>query len=86
MEVDSVGIIAILGISYITTRIVKVQTSLAKIPRVPVENQMGGGQNLERPNVEQPIFRKFETSNIEMTKVELFDFLFPNVFFIFMIV
>ena len=35
---------------------------------------MGGGQNLERPNVEWPIFRKFETSNIEITKVELFDF------------
>ena len=30
---------------------------------------MGGGQNLERS-----IFRKFETSNIEITKVELFDF------------
>ena len=38
MEVDSVGIIAILSISYITTRIVKTQTSVAKIPRVPVEN------------------------------------------------
>ena len=35
---------------------------------------LGGGQNLERPNVERPIFRKFETSNIEITKVELFDF------------
>ena len=35
---------------------------------------MGGGQNLERPNVERPIFRKFKTSNIEITKVELFDF------------
>ena len=34
----------------------------------------GGGQNLERPNVERQIFRKFETSNIEITKVELFDF------------
>ena len=36
--------------------------------------QLGGGQNLERPNVERPIFRKFETSNIVITKVELFDF------------
>ena len=35
----------------------------------------GGGQNLERPNVERLIFRKFETSNIKITKVELFDFL-----------
>ena len=42
----------------------------------------GGGQNLERPNVEQPIFRKFETSNIEIMKVELFDF-FQNLFVIF---
>ena len=40
MEVDSVVIIAILSVSYITTRIVKTQTSLAKIPRVPVENQI----------------------------------------------
>ena len=38
MKVDSVGIIAILSMSYITTRIVK--TSVAKIPRVPVENQI----------------------------------------------
>ena len=35
---------------------------------------MGGGQNLERLNVERTIFRKFETSNIEMKKVESFDF------------
>ena len=34
----------------------------------------GGGQNLERPNIEWPIFRKFEASNIKITKVELFDF------------
>ena len=39
-EVDSMGIIAILGVSYITTRMVKTQTSVAKIPRVPVENQI----------------------------------------------
>ena len=31
---------------------------------------MGRGQNLERPNVERPIFRKFETSNIGITKVK----------------
>ena len=36
---------------------------------------MSAGQNLERPNVERPIFWKFETSNIEKTKVELYDFL-----------
>ena len=40
MEVDSVGIIAILSMSYITTRIVKTQTSVAKIPRVLVGNQI----------------------------------------------
>ena len=40
MEVDSVGIIAILSTSYIITRIVKIWTSVAKIPRVPVENQI----------------------------------------------
>ena len=40
MEVDSVGIIAILSTSYITTRIVKTYTSVARIPRVPVENQI----------------------------------------------
>ena len=40
MEVDSVGIIAILSMSYITTHIVKTLTSVAKIPRVPVENQI----------------------------------------------
>ena len=36
----------------------------------------GGSRNLERPNIERPVFRKFETSNIEITKVELFDFLY----------
>ena len=40
MEVDSVGIIAILSMLYITTRIVKTYTSVAKIPRVPVENEI----------------------------------------------
>ena len=37
MEVESGGIIAILNMSYITTRIVKTYTSVAKISRVPVE-------------------------------------------------
>ena len=40
MEVDSVEVIAILSTSYITTRIVKTYTSVAKIPRVPVESQI----------------------------------------------
>ena len=44
---------------------------------------MGGGQNLERSDVERPIFRKFETSNIEITKVKLFDFfIFKFIFYI----
>ena len=44
---------------------------------------MGGVQNLEQPNVKRPIFRKFETSNIEITKVELFDFfIFKFIFYI----
>ena len=34
------GIIAILSMLYITTRIVKTYTSVGKIPRVPVENQI----------------------------------------------
>ena len=45
---------------------------------------MGGGQNLERSNVERPIFRKFETSNIKITKVELFDFfIFKFIYYIY---
>ena len=40
MEVDSLRIFAILSMSYITTRIVKTQTSVTKIPRVPVENEI----------------------------------------------
>ena len=44
----------------------------------------GGGQNLERPNVERSIFRNFEISNIKMTKDELFDsFIVEFIFFIF---
>ena len=37
MEVDSVGIIPILSMSHITTRIVKTYTNVAKILRVPVD-------------------------------------------------
>ena len=33
---------------------------------------MGGSRKLERPNVERPIFRKFETFHIEITKVEFY--------------
>ena len=42
---------------------------------------MGGGQNLERRNVEQPIFRNFKVTNIEITKDQLFDsFIFEFIF------
>ena len=34
---------------------------------------MGAGQNLERRNVERPIFRNFKITNIKITKDELFD-------------
>ena len=34
---------------------------------------MGGGQNLERRNVERPIFRNFKIANIKITKEQLFD-------------
>ena len=33
----------------------------------------GGDQNLERRNVERPIFRNFKITNIKITKDELFD-------------
>ena len=41
---------------------------------------MGGDQNLERTKVERPIFRKSETSNIEITKIGLLDFFFQIYF------
>ena len=47
-----------------------------------LSNNMGGGQHLERSNLEQPIFRNFEISNIKITKVELFDFsIFEFIFY-----
>ena len=33
----------------------------------------GGGQNIERRNIERPIFRNFKIANIKITKDELFD-------------
>ena len=41
----------------------------------------GGSQYLEQPNVERPIFRKFEILNIKRTKVFRF-FYFRSHFFI----
>ena len=44
----------------------------------------GGGQNLERRNVERSIFQNFKIANSKMTKDELFDiFIVEFVFFIF---
>ena len=34
----------------------------------------GGGQHLEQPNVERPIFRNFEITNFKRLIDELFDF------------
>ena len=51
-----------------------IQTS--QILLIRCSHLQGGSQNLERPNIERPVFRKFETSNIEITKVKLFDFLY----------
>ena len=45
---------------------------------------MGGGQNLERRNVERPIFQNFKIKNIKITKDQLFDsFIFEFIFSLF---
>ena len=44
---------------------------------------MGGGQNLERRNVERPVFRNFEIANIRITKDQLFDNFIFKLFFSF---
>ena len=41
----------------------------------------GGDQNLERRNVEQPVFRNLEIANIEIKKDELFDNFIFKLFF-----
>ena len=46
----------------------------------------GGGQYLEGPNVERPIFRNFEISNVKITKDELFDFLIFEFIFLFVLI
>ena len=44
---------------------------------------MGGSKHLERPNVELPIFRNFEISDMKITKDELFDFsIFEFIFYL----
>ena len=45
---------------------------------------MGGGQNLERRNVERPIFQNVKIKNIKITKDQLFDsFIFEFIFSLF---
>ena len=45
---------------------------------------MGGDQNLEPRNVEQPIFRNFKMTNTKIPKDELFDsFIFEFIFSLF---
>ena len=44
---------------------------------------MGGGQILERRNVERPAFRNYEITNIKMKKGELFDHFIFELFKIF---
>ena len=44
---------------------------------------MGGVQNLEWSNVERPIFRNFEITNIKIAKDQLFDhFIYEFIFII----
>ena len=47
-------------------------------------NEMDGGRNLKQPNVEQPIVRNFEISNIKRTKDELYDFFYFRIYFLFL--
>ena len=48
------------------------------------KSSMGGGQNLERRNVERLIYRNFKITNIKITKDELFDsFIFDFIFSLF---
>ena len=48
-------------------------------------NFSGGGQNLERRNVERPIFQNFKIANIKITNDELIDsFIFEFMFSFFL--
>ena len=44
---------------------------------------MGGGQHMERPNVERPIFLNPVISNIKIMKDEWFDFFIFGLIFLF---
>ena len=45
---------------------------------------VGGGQNMERRNVERPVFRNFEIANIKIKKDELVDNFIFELFFHFL--
>ena len=47
-------------------------------------DKVGGGQNFERRNVEQPVFRNFKIANIKIQKGELFDNFIFELFFHFL--
>ena len=48
------------------------------------EGVSGGCQYLEQPNVERPIVRNYEISNIKRTKDELLDFLYFLIYSLFL--
>ena len=48
------------------------------------ELETGGGQNLERPTVERPIFQNFKVANIKIKKDEFFDNFIFELFFHFL--
>ena len=49
-----------------------------------LEMQEGGGQNLDRRNVERSVFRNFEIENIEIKKDKLFAIFIFKLFFYFL--
>ena len=52
----------------------KKNSKILDIPHVYSGSFSGGGQHLEQPNKERPIFENFEILNIKRTKDEVFDF------------
>ena len=47
--------------------------------------ELGVGQNLERRNVERPIFRNFKMTNIKITKDELSDYFIYEFFYYYLV-
>ena len=46
-------------------------------------SELGGGQNLEQPDVEWPLFWNYKIANIKIQKDELFDILIFELIFSF---